>query len=54
MHEDLMLRGVPVATAMRVFETMTTSRVLEDRLHALFRQSRIRGRLISGRGQEAI
>lgn len=58
MPEDLTatvsVRGVPLPTAMRIFDAMTTSRALEDRLHALYRQSRIRGRLISGRGQEAI
>jgi TPP-dependent pyruvate/acetoin dehydrogenase alpha subunit len=33
---------------------MTLSRVLEDELHRLHLQGRLRGRLISGRGQEAI
>jgi TPP-dependent pyruvate/acetoin dehydrogenase alpha subunit len=33
---------------------MVLSRVIEDRLHAMFKQGRLRGRLVSGRGQEAI
>lgn len=33
---------------------MVLSRAVEDRLHHLFGQGRLRGRLISGRGQEAI
>jgi len=33
---------------------MVLSRVLEDRLVALWKQGRIRGRLLTGRGQEAI
>jgi TPP-dependent pyruvate/acetoin dehydrogenase alpha subunit len=33
---------------------MVLSRVLEDRLFALWKQGRIRGRLLTGRGQEAI
>jgi TPP-dependent pyruvate/acetoin dehydrogenase alpha subunit len=33
---------------------MVLSRVLEDRLAALWKQGRIRGRLLTGRGQEAI
>jgi TPP-dependent pyruvate/acetoin dehydrogenase alpha subunit len=46
--------GVTVETACTLFHWMVLSRALEDRLHALFRQGRLRGRLISGRGQEAI
>ncbi len=33
---------------------MVLSRVLKDRLFALWKQGRIRGRLLTGRGQEAI
>src|SRR5260221_13497676 len=40
--------------AVSLLETMIRARALEDRLHILYKQSRIRGRLISGRGQEAI
>ena len=41
-------------TALTLFRWMVLSRSLEDRLYALFRQGRLHGRLISGRGQEAI
>ena len=40
--------------AVSLLETMIRARALEDRLNILYKQSRIRGRLISGRGQEAI
>jgi TPP-dependent pyruvate/acetoin dehydrogenase alpha subunit len=40
--------------ALEMHRWMVLSRVLEDRLLALYRQGRIRGRLLTGRGQEAI
>lgn len=40
--------------ASNLYRWMTLSRTLEDRLRALYQQGRLRGRLISGRGQEAI
>src|SRR5271170_6583726 len=40
--------------ALELCRLMVLSRTIEDRLHALYRQGRLRGRLISGRGQEAI
>jgi pyruvate dehydrogenase E1 component alpha subunit len=40
--------------AVSLLETMIRARALEDRLNILYKQSRIRGRLTSGRGQEAI
>ncbi|MEX1134810.1 MAG: thiamine pyrophosphate-dependent dehydrogenase E1 component subunit alpha [Acidimicrobiia bacterium] len=39
---------------MKMLEAMVTSRLIEDRIHVLYKQARIRGRVISGRGQEAI
>lgn len=39
---------------LRMLSLMILSRTLEDRLHILHKQGRLRGRLISGRGQEAI
>ena len=39
--------------ALELCRLMVLSRTIEDRLHALYRQGRLRGRLISGRGQEA-
>lgn len=41
-------------TGVELFRLMVRSRAIEDRLHRLFAQGRLRGRLISGRGQEAI
>jgi TPP-dependent pyruvate/acetoin dehydrogenase alpha subunit len=52
--ERVTVRGLPVDLARQLLETMILSRSLEDRLHSLYLQSRIHGRLISGRGQEAI
>ncbi len=40
--------------AIQMHRWMVLSRVLEDRLDALWKQGRIRGRLLTGRGQEAI
>jgi TPP-dependent pyruvate/acetoin dehydrogenase alpha subunit len=37
-----------------MFRTMLLSRAIEDRIHNLYRQSALRGRVLSGRGQEAI
>ena len=54
MPESVTVRGLPVEVARQLLETMILSRCLEDRLHSLYLQSRIQGRLISGRGQEAI
>lgn len=48
------VRGVSLEVVLALLETMIRARTLEDRLHILYKQSRIRGRLISGRGQEAI
>jgi pyruvate dehydrogenase E1 component alpha subunit len=48
------VRGVPLAVAVTMLKEMCRSRALEDRLHALYRQGRLHGRLLSGRGQEAI
>jgi TPP-dependent pyruvate/acetoin dehydrogenase alpha subunit len=45
---------VPVRLRWRMFEWMVLSRAIEDRLHRLHKQDRLRGRLVSGRGQEAI
>jgi TPP-dependent pyruvate/acetoin dehydrogenase alpha subunit len=45
---------VSAELAISLLRTMIRARALEDRLHILYKQSRIRGRLISGRGQEAI
>jgi TPP-dependent pyruvate/acetoin dehydrogenase alpha subunit len=39
---------------LQMHRWMVLSRVLEDRLFALWKQGRIRGRLLTGRGQEAI
>jgi len=46
--------GVDTETALRLMGWMLLSRAIEDRLHALYKQGRLKGRLISGRGQEAI
>lgn len=48
------LGEVSVEQATRLFELMVRSRSLEDKLHALYKQGFLKGRLISGRGQEAI
>ena len=48
------LEGIGLDRALYLFDTMVLSRAIEDRLHVLYRQGRLRGRLISGRGQEAI
>jgi pyruvate dehydrogenase E1 component alpha subunit len=46
--------GVATDVALEMHRWMVLSRVLEERLLALYRQGRIRGRLLTGRGQEAI
>jgi TPP-dependent pyruvate/acetoin dehydrogenase alpha subunit len=46
--------GVSADDALTMLRHMILSRAIEDRLHALYRQGRLRGRLVSGRGQEAI
>jgi len=46
--------GVATDLALEMHRWMVLSRVLEERLLALYRQGRIRGRLLTGRGQEAI
>lgn len=48
------VRGIPFDVAEAMMTQMCRSRALEDRLHVLHRQGRLRGRLLSGRGQEAI
>jgi TPP-dependent pyruvate/acetoin dehydrogenase alpha subunit len=45
---------VGTEVALEMHRLMVLSRVLEDRLLALYRQGSIRGRLLTGRGQEAI
>lgn len=47
MQSDRVLR-------LKMLGYMVLSRVLEDELHSLHKQGRLHGRLISGRGQEAI
>jgi TPP-dependent pyruvate/acetoin dehydrogenase alpha subunit len=54
MSKPVKVRGLDVDLAADLLKTMIMSRTLEDKLHTLYLQSRIRGRLISGRGQEAI
>jgi pyruvate dehydrogenase E1 component alpha subunit len=56
MPGDVSADRAAVATdlALEMHRWMVLSRVLEDRLLALYRQGRIRGRLLTGRGQEAI
>lgn len=51
---DELLTTDELKMGMDFFALMTTSRLIEDRVHSLYRQSRLRGRVISGRGQEAI
>jgi TPP-dependent pyruvate/acetoin dehydrogenase alpha subunit len=53
MTDDAVDR-VPMAVAVELLRQMIRSRAVEDRLRAMHQQSRLRGRLISGRGQEAI
>lgn len=50
------MSSAPIATdvALEMHRVMVLSRVLEERLLALYRQGMIRGRLLTGRGQEAI
>lgn len=50
----LLRDGVSPDDALTMLRHMILSRAIEDRLHALYRQGRLRGRLVSGRGQEAI
>jgi TPP-dependent pyruvate/acetoin dehydrogenase alpha subunit len=54
MSTDNSIDGVPLDTALDLLRTMITSRCIEDRIHILYKQSRIKGRVLSGRGQEAI
>jgi TPP-dependent pyruvate/acetoin dehydrogenase alpha subunit len=42
------------SVAFQLLEWMVLARAVDDRLHLLYRQGRLRGRLLSGRGQEAI
>jgi TPP-dependent pyruvate/acetoin dehydrogenase alpha subunit len=51
---DPTVAAVDVERGIELLRWMTLSRVLEDELHRLHAQGRLRGRLISGRGQEAI
>jgi TPP-dependent pyruvate/acetoin dehydrogenase alpha subunit len=46
--------GVSCEVGRRLLEWMVLARTVDERLHALYRQGRLRGRLLSGRGQEAI
>jgi len=46
--------AIGTEVALEMHRWMVLSRVLEERLLALYRQGRIRGRLLTGRGQEAI
>jgi TPP-dependent pyruvate/acetoin dehydrogenase alpha subunit len=46
--------GVTLGTATALLRWMIVSRAIEDRLRILYLQNRLRGRLVSGRGQEAI
>lgn len=48
------LSGERLALGLELYRWMVLSRAVEDRLRALYQQGRLRGRLISGRGQEAI
>lgn len=57
LTHDVDLRVTPAPDLERSLELlrwMTLSRALEDRLHRLHGRGELRGRLISGRGQEAI
>jgi TPP-dependent pyruvate/acetoin dehydrogenase alpha subunit len=56
MPGDVSAARAALATdvALEMHRWMVLSRVLEERLLALYRQGRIRGRLLTGRGQEAI
>jgi TPP-dependent pyruvate/acetoin dehydrogenase alpha subunit len=46
--------AIDVERGLELLRWMTLSRALEDELHRLHARGRLRGRLISGRGQEAI
>lgn len=46
--------GADVERSLELLRWMVLSRALEDELHRLHARGRLRGRLISGRGQEAI
>ena len=49
--------GVPaidLELATSMYQKMVLSRAIEDRIHTLYQQSVLKGRVISGRGQEAI
>lgn len=46
--------GVDGYTAEHLLRTMILSRCIEDRVHSLYKLSRLKGRVISGRGQEAV
>ncbi|MCH7669106.1 MAG: thiamine pyrophosphate-dependent dehydrogenase E1 component subunit alpha [Acidobacteria bacterium] len=50
-HGDL---SVPIEVATYLYRTMVLSRAIENRIRVLYQQSILRGRVISGRGQEAI
>jgi TPP-dependent pyruvate/acetoin dehydrogenase alpha subunit len=51
---DRVLKPEDLELAKSIFRWMVLSRALENRLRSMYQQSRLRGRLISGRGQEAI
>lgn len=46
--------NVDVAMGLELLRWMGLSRAIEDKLHVMKRQGRLPGRLVSGRGQEAI
>ena len=46
--------GVTKEVRADLLRWMILARAVDDRLHTLYRQGRLRGRLLSGRGQEAI
>ncbi len=54
LQHDGTLLTVTSELAFSMYRTMVLSRAIEDRIHVLYQQSALRGRVISGRGQEAI